>query len=68
MKSFLKSLLYLLVLFSYENSGYALSENQIKKLCEKNPRRSSCIENLKFKKLRMLRGDRIEIPVIPFKK
>ena len=68
MKSFLNSLLYLLVLFSYENSAYALSDNQIKKLCQKNPRRSSCIENLKFKKLKLLQGNRIEIPVIPFKK
>ena len=68
MKSFLNSILYLLVLFLYENSVYALSENQIKKLCQKNPRRSSCIENLKFKKLKLLQGNRIEIPVIPFKK
>ena len=68
MKSFLNSVLYFLVLFSCGNSAFALSDNQIKKLCQKNPRRSSCIENLKFKKLKLLQGNRIEIPVIPFKK
>ena len=68
MKSFFNTLLYLLFLFSFENSAYALSDKQIKEICQKKPRRLTCIKNLKFKKLNLLQGNRIEIPVIPFKK
>ena len=68
MKFFFNCLLYLLVLFSFENDVYALSDNQIKEICKKNQKRLSCINNLKFKKLNLLEGKRIEIPVIPFKK
>ena len=68
MKSFFNNLFYLLVLFSFENSAYSLSENQIKEICQKKPRVSSCIKNLKFQKLNLIEGKRIEIPVKPFKK
>ena len=68
MKSFFNTLLYLLFLLSFENSAYSLSENEIKEICQKNLRRSTCIKNLKFKKFNLLQGNRIEIPVIPFKK
>ena len=68
MKLFFKTLLFLLVLFIFENSAYSISENQIKKICYKKPRRYNCIKNLKFKKLNLLQGKQIEIPVIPFKK
>ncbi len=67
MKSFFKTLLYLLVLFAYESSAYSLSDNQIKEICQKKLRRSNCIRNLRIKKLNLLEGNRIEIPVIPFK-
>ena len=67
MKSFLNTLLYLLVLFSFENSAYSLSDNQIKEICQKKSKRSTCIKKLKFKKLNLLQGNKIEIPVIPFK-
>ena len=68
MKSFFNNLFYLLVLFSFENSAYSLSENQIKEICQKKPRASSCIKDLKFQKLNLIEGKRIEIPVKPFKK
>ena len=68
MKFFFNSLLSFLVLFSFENSAYSLSEKQIKKICEKKLRRLSCIKNLQLKKLDLIQGNRIEIPVIPFKK
>ena len=67
MKSFFKTLLYLLVLFAYESSAYTLSINQIKEICQKKLRSSNCIRNLRIKKLNLLEGNRIEIPVIPFK-
>ena len=59
--------LYLLVLFSSEISAYALSDNQIKEICQKKSRSLTCIKNLKIKKLNLLERNRIEIPVIPFK-
>ena len=62
------SLLFLLFLFLFENSAYSLSDYQIKQLCQRKPRKSACIKNLKSKKINLLRGDRIEIPVIPYKK
>ena len=68
MKSFINTLLYLLLLFSLENNAYSLSDNKIKEICQKKLRRSTCIKNLKLKKFNLLKGNRIEIPVIPFKK
>ena len=70
MKSFFNTLLYLFVLFSFENNAYSLSDKQIKEICLNRPRVrvSTCIRNLKFKKLNLIQGKRIEIPVKPFKK
>ena len=68
MKFFLNSLLYLLFLFTFENSAYSLSDKQIKEVCHKKLRRLTCIKNLKLKKYNLLQGNSIEIPVIPFKK
>ena len=68
MKFFLNYLLYLLVLFSFDDIAYSLSEKQIKEICQKKLRKLACIKNLKSKKLNLIQGNRIEIPVIPFKK
>ena len=68
MKAFFNIILNLLVLFSFEKSAYSLSENQIKEICQKKVRSSTCRKNLKFKKFNLLEGNRIEIPVIPYKK
>ena len=68
MKFFFNSLLYLLFLFTFENSAYSLSDKQIKEVCHKKLRRLTCIKNLKLKKYNLLQGNSIEIPVIPFKK
>ena len=68
MKSFFKTILYLLVLFSFENSAFSLSDNQIKEICQKKPKISTCIKKLKLKNLNLIEGKRIEIPVTPFKK
>ena len=68
MKLFFNTLLFFFILFLFENSTYSLSDYQINKICEKKPNRSNCIKNLNFKKLNLLKGNKIEIPVIPFKK
>ena len=68
MKLSINTILFLLVLFFVENNAYSLSNLQIKARCERKPRRSICIENLKSKKLDLLKGNKIEIPVLPYKK
>ncbi len=68
MKLFFNTILFFFILFLFENSVYSLSDYQIKKICQKKSNRSTCIKNLKFKKLNLLQGKKIEIPVIPFKK
>ena len=65
MKRFLNSLLYLLVIFSLENSAYSISDKQVNEICQKKVRRLNCIKNLKFKRLNLIEGKRIKIPVIP---
>ncbi len=55
-------------MFFFENSAYSLSDNQIKARCQKKAKRNTCIKNLKFKRLNLLQGNKIEIPVIPLKK
>ena len=67
MKVFLNPILFLIILFLFDNRAYSLSDYRIKELCQKNPKRSLCIKNLKFKKLNLMQGNRIEIPVIEFK-
>ena len=68
MKLSFNSLLLFLILFLFENSAYSLSDYQIKEICQKKSKRSTCIKKLKLKKLNLLQGYKIEIPVIPFKK
>ena len=67
-KIFYNSLLFFFIIFLFENSVYSLSDYRIKEICQKKPKRSICIKNLKFKKLNLLKGNKIEIPVIPFKR
>ena len=68
MKLFFNPLLFFLIIFLFENSAYSLSDYQIKESCQKKSKRSTCIKNLKIKKLNLLQGNKIEIPVIPLKK
>ena len=68
MKLFLNPILIFLTILLFENSAYSLSDYQIKKRCQNKSKRSTCIKNLKSKKLNLLQGEIIEIPVIPFEK
>ena len=67
MKLLLNILLFLLVAVLYKNYAYSLSNDQINEICQKKRRRLTCIKNLKLKKNNLLQGNRIEIPVIPYK-
>ena len=68
MRLFFSTFLLFLNIFLFENNAYSLSDYRIKEICQKNPKRSTCIKNLKSKKLNLLQGEIIEIPVIPFEK
>ncbi len=68
MRLFFSTFLLFLNIFLFENNAYSLSDYRIKEICQKNPKRSTCIKNLNFKKLELLKGNKIEIPIIPFKK
>ena len=68
MKILFNTLFFFIILFLFENSVYSLSDYQIKEICQKKSKRSNCIKKLKFKKLNLLQGNKIEIPVIPFNK
>ncbi len=68
MKSFFNHILFFLIIFLFENSAYSLSNYQIYEICQNKPKRSTCIKNLKLKKVNLIKGNKIEIPVIPFKK
>ena len=68
MKLFINTLIFFLIIFLYEDSAYSLSDYRLKELCQKTSKRYTCIKKLKIKKLNLLQGNKIEIPVIPFKK
>ncbi len=68
MKLFFNPLFFFLIIFLFENSAYSLSNYRIKEICQNKQKKSNCIKNLKSKKLNLLKGNKIEIPVIPFKR
>ena len=68
MKLFFNPLLFFLFIFLFENIAYSLTNYQIKVKCQNKSKRSTCIKKLKIKKLNLLKGDIVEIPVIPLKK
>ncbi len=68
MKLALNLSLILFALLTFVDKSFALSNYQIKKICEKEKRSKSCIKNLQDKRDKLQRGKLIEIPVIPYKK
>ena len=66
MKLVLNLTLFLFVLATMEHKVFSLTQLQIKKVCKKAKSKSTCIKNLRQKKLNLEKGVPIEIPVIPF--
>ena len=56
------------ILFIYENKSFALTDYQIREICKKQRRKLTCIKNMQNKRFELLKGNRIKIPVIPFKR
>ena len=68
MRVLLKTILLIFVILFYERNSFALSDYQIREICRKDKRKFTCIKDLQEKRLNLLKGNRIEIPVEPFKK
>ena len=68
MKLFLNTILFLLITSLFENNAYSLSDYRIKEICKRQIRRTNCIKEMKIKKLKLLQGNPIEIPILPYKK
>ena len=67
MKLAFKLSLFLLAFSTFDDISFSLTDYQIKKICKKEKRKLSCIKNLKEKRSNLLKGNHIEIPVIPYK-
>ena len=65
----IKNIFFFLFLFLiYEHKTIALTDYQIKEVCRKEKRLLKCIKNLQNKRSDLIKGNRIEVPVVPFKK
>ena len=69
---FLLYLFVFLILATFDEKSFSLTDNQIKKICKKEKkglkeRELNCIKNLIEKRSNLQKGNLIEIPVIPFK-
>tara|TARA_A100001388_G_scaffold259386_1_gene226647 strand:- start:1013 stop:1219 length:207 start_codon:yes stop_codon:yes gene_type:complete len=67
MKLALNLCLFLSALFNFSDGAFSLTNNQIKKICNKEKKVSYCIKKLREKKFDLQEGKKIEIPVIPYK-
>ena len=67
MKLALNLSLLLLAFISFSDKSFSLTDYQIKKICKKDKRISTCIKNLQDKRSNLQKGNLIEIPVIPYK-
>ena len=68
MKTILYLFSFLFIFFSFSNESFSLNDYQIKKICKKEKRASTCIKKLQEKKSHLQKGNRIEIPVVPYKR
>ena len=59
--------LFLFGLFAFNDESLSLTDYQIKKICKKEERELTCIKNLQEKRSNLHKGNKIEIPIKPFK-
>ena len=64
---FLYLCLFLFALFTFSGESFSLTDYQIKKICKKEKRELNCIRNLQEKRIDLQKGNKIEIPIKPFK-
>ena len=59
--------LVFLILTTFDEKSFSLTDNQIKIICKKERMYLTCIKNLQEKKSNLEKGNLIEIPVIPYR-
>ena len=60
--------LFLLALFANVDASFSVTDYEIKNICKKERKESSCIKNLKEKRFNLQKGNFIEIPVLPYRR
>ena len=60
--------LFLFVIFTFGDKSFSITDYQIKKICKKEKKTSTCIKYLREKRNNLEKGNLIRIPVIPYKK
>ena len=68
MKILFKIFLLIAGLNLFEAKAYPLTDYQIRNECRREIKKLTCIKNLRNKKINLMEGKQIEIPVIPYKK
>ncbi len=60
--------LFLFAFLTFSDESFSLTDYQIKKICKKEKRELTCIRNLQEKRIDLQKGNKIEIPIKPFKR
>ena len=68
MKFTLNLFLLLFTFILWESKAYSLSNYKIKKICKKARNELVCEKNFKERRANLEKGNKIEIPVIPYKR
>ena len=68
MKLSLSFFIFLFTLLTFSDESLSLSDYQIKKICKKEKRELTCIRSLQEKRINLQKGNKIEIPIKPFKR
>ena len=67
MKLALNIFLFLITLLTYSENSLSLTDYKIKIICKKEKKETICIKNLLEKRSNLQKGNKIEIPVKPYK-
>ena len=68
MKLALNLSLLFFYMFIFVDKSLSLTDYQIKKICKREKKQSSCKKSLQKKRLILQQGNLIEIPTIPYKR
>ncbi len=68
MKFTLKLFIFLFSLFIFDDKLFSLTNYQIEKICKKQRSELTCKKSLQEKRIKLQKGNLIEIPVIPYKR
>ena len=68
MNSALSLCLFLFALVISGDKSFSLNDYQIKRICKREKKESTCIKSFQKKKFDLQKGKSIEIPVIPYKR